>query len=433
LCLSKSEKIKNSLKKTKEKRKTQICRVFELKIQTNKLSKTTLYYLNRLFLEAKWYENSVISDIQKNLNDEYAKNKIVPIKYIYNMEQRNLYILSSQMKQGINKKIQGSLRTLSSLKKKKKKVGRLKYRKSVDSIDLKQYGITYKLKKNKLSLQGFPNILPLTLNSMKQLNIQDIELANAKLIKTFDGFYLKITTYMPKSEQKKNDKIIGLDMGIKNQITLSNGLSFQYKISETKKLKRLQRKLSKKKGTKEEKSKNFNKQLKKVKKEYKKITHQRNNINNHIFSYLKEYKYICMQDEMIKSWHSTKMFGRTIQYTGIGKLKAKLKNLDASNVLSRTVATTKTCIYCNNKYSISLKERKYNCPECHKKYNRDIGSAINMILFSFEEERIPMEDRKFKTTPVEKQTSVLKKWKKIHGLNVSYTSWKQEASPFRVG
>lgn len=228
--------------------------------------------------------------------------------------------------------------------------------------------------------------------------------------------------------------IIGIDMGIKNQITLSNGLKFKYKIPETKKLKRLQRKLSKKKGIKknEDKSNNFKKTLNKIKKEYQKISHQRENINNHIYGYCKDYQNICMQDEMIKSWHTIKLFGKTIQYSGIGKLKAKLKHLDAACVLDKSVATTKTCIYCGNKYKIKLEDRKYNCPYCHKIYDRDVGSAINMILFSIEKELVPMEDRDFKL--VEKQTSVLNLWNKhIHNLSVSYTSLKQEASPFRVG
>lgn len=179
--------IKTTLKATKAKRKLQTCKVFKLKIKTNKLSNTSIYYLNRLFLEAKWYENSIISDIKNNLNDTYAKNRIIPIKYIDNMEYRHLFLLSSQMKQSINKKIQGNLRTLGKLKKTGHKVGRLKFRKVVNSIDLKQYNITYTLKDNKLTLQGFPNQLPITNNSIKQL--QNSEFANAKLIRKINGYY----------------------------------------------------------------------------------------------------------------------------------------------------------------------------------------------------------------------------------------------------
>lgn len=423
--ISKNDSIKNSLKLTKDRRKNQVCKVFQFKIQSNKLSKTTKYYLNRLFLEAKWYENSVIQNIPSNLNDSYAKSKVINIKYLDSYEARHLFLLSSQMKQSINDKIKSNLQTLSKLKKNHKKVGKLKFRKSVHSIDLKQFGRTYKIINNKLLLQSFPNILPLI--GIEQLDsLKDVELANAKLIRQTDGYYLKVTTYSQK--QELINQIIGIDMGIKEQITLSNGISFKYKVPETKKLKKLQRRLSKKKV----KSKNFYKCLDKVKKEYKKISNQRDNINNHIYGYLKQFKTICMQDEMIKSWHKIRLFGKTIQYSGIGKLKAKLKNLDTSCVLDKSVPTTKTCIYCGYTYKISLKEREYHCPQCQKKYDRDIGSAINMILFSYEKDLVPMDniDREFK--PVERQTSVLSKWNKNYYLNISYTSMKQEASLFRV-
>jgi hypothetical protein len=48
---SKAEKIKQSLKQTKEKRKLQTPKVFQLKLQN--LSKSDIKILNRLFLDAK--------------------------------------------------------------------------------------------------------------------------------------------------------------------------------------------------------------------------------------------------------------------------------------------------------------------------------------------------------------------------------------------
>lgn len=50
---TKNQKIKNSLLATKEKRKTQSCKVFELKIVNNQLNQTQIEFLNRIFLEAK--------------------------------------------------------------------------------------------------------------------------------------------------------------------------------------------------------------------------------------------------------------------------------------------------------------------------------------------------------------------------------------------
>ncbi len=133
-------------------------------------------------------------------------------------------------------------------------------------------------------------------------------------------------------------------MGIKEQITLSNGVGFSYNIKESKQLKKLQRRLSKKRGSKkiEKKSNNFYKTVSKLKKEYKKVSNKRANINNHIFGLIEGYKFISMQDEMIKSWHKHKIFGKKIQYSGLGAIKSKVRNLESHriNVLARSLPTT---------------------------------------------------------------------------------------------
>jgi len=53
-------KIKNSLKITKEKRKNQDVIVFKIKIDKNKLNNNTIKILNTMFLEAKWLYNHII-------------------------------------------------------------------------------------------------------------------------------------------------------------------------------------------------------------------------------------------------------------------------------------------------------------------------------------------------------------------------------------
>jgi hypothetical protein len=68
--MTKAEKIKQSLKQTKEKRKLQTPKVFQLKLQN--LSKSDLDTLDRLFLEAKWFYNYLIADIENRHNSTHA-------------------------------------------------------------------------------------------------------------------------------------------------------------------------------------------------------------------------------------------------------------------------------------------------------------------------------------------------------------------------
>ena len=59
----KNLKIKDTLRATKERRSQMDCRVFSVKIQENRLSKTKLEKLTRCFLEAKWLYNAILAEL----------------------------------------------------------------------------------------------------------------------------------------------------------------------------------------------------------------------------------------------------------------------------------------------------------------------------------------------------------------------------------
>lgn len=97
---TKNETIKATLKSTRDKRKTQICRVYETKIDQSHLNHATQEHLNRLFLEGKWLRNHVLS--QKKIFGIDDKISEVPVKVKDIFEIRELNCLSSQMRQSIN-------------------------------------------------------------------------------------------------------------------------------------------------------------------------------------------------------------------------------------------------------------------------------------------------------------------------------------------
>lgn len=105
--------------------------------------------------------------------------------------------------------------TYLRLRKKGLKVGRLKFKKECNEINLKQYGHTYAIKgKNKIRVQ---NIGVLTVNGLEQINLDEVEFANAKLIQKSSGFYIHLIVYTNKQPQSNTEKeVIGLDFIIKN-------------------------------------------------------------------------------------------------------------------------------------------------------------------------------------------------------------------------
>ena len=105
---TKNQTIKQTLQATRARWKTQVCRVYELKLTKAKLSPRSRAHLARLFLEGKWFYNWIVS--QADVLDVVTKVQSVPVKVGAAFEDRPLMCLSSQMKQGLVTKTQHSFR-----------------------------------------------------------------------------------------------------------------------------------------------------------------------------------------------------------------------------------------------------------------------------------------------------------------------------------
>jgi transposase len=345
-------------------------KVYALKIDESHLNFLQKKWLNRIFLEAKWFYNYAIGRDDLFTLDLKLKNVLCKNKEGTD-EWRKLECLSSQMKLGLYSRIIDSIKGLSVLKKKGFQVGRIKFTKNIDSIPLSQFKNTWSIQNGRIRIQGLKKTL--SVSGLDQIP-KEAEFANAILFKKVSGYYIHVTTHLPKQERIKTGRDVGLDFGIKDNIVTSDGEKFNVKIPESKKLKSLQRRFSKKaKG-----SKQRFKVQKQVKKEYEKITNQKKDRVNKIVSHLiKEYDTIYMQDEMIKQWHSG-LFGKQVQNSALGAIKARLKSRGSVRIISRSFPTTKMCYNCGAINQISLTERTYKC-SCGLEEDRDIKAAKTIL------------------------------------------------------
>ena len=278
----------------------------------------------------------------------------------------------------------------SLIKNKFQNHGQLNFKSELNCIPLKQYGNSYVFKSfNKVRISGISG--KLLVRTGNQLQIAD-ELANANLIKKPDGYYLKVTAYINKENYKQietNGKEIGLDFGIKTNITTSEGEKIDVSVEESDRLKKLQRKQFRQvKG-----SNNRYKTIKKIQREYQKLSNKKQDKANKIVSKLKRYETIVIQDEQISNWHRT--YGRTVQHSCMGLIKSKLKQLPQTIVLDKWIPTTKWCPRCGRLHDMSTDVRTYVC-ECGYHEDRDVHSANNMITIKdliLTNISVPMERR----------------------------------------
>lgn len=376
MSTGKNATIAESLKETREKRKGQHCRVFTMKIDMKSLSSVQREVLKMQFVEAKWITNEALasSDLFK-----YTAGKTVKRKDRDGNEVETvLQYVGSQMKQSIVDELLSNVKTLSTQKKNGRSVGKIRFKRQVTAINLKQYGSTHRITGQKhIAIQKVPGKIKVF--GLHQLmssrgNIK-FEIANAKLLNTPHGYFIAITAYSKKIKRAHNEQEIGIDFGISTNITLSNGRQFHATVQEGERLKRLQRKFAKQqKG-----SKRRYKTLLLIKSEYQKLTNQKNDIANKIVSEILKFEHIYMQDENLTGWK--KLFGRQVHHSVMGRVKAKLKP-HLTYLLPRNAPTTKLCTACGTIHrNMTLATRMFTCG-CGIIEDRDIHAAQNMIVMS---------------------------------------------------
>lgn len=249
-----------------------------------------------LFVEGKWFYNHVLA-MKKNGIKLRAINP-TNIKEVKHFDKnRNevisrLKTLSSQEKQAIITRMISNEKTIASLIKNKfQNHGQLQFKSDLTCIPLKQYGNTYSFKScNKVKIAGISGTV--LVKTGDQLQSVD-ELANANLIKRADGYYLKVTAFINKEnfkDVKKNGKEIGLDFGIKTNLTTSEGEKIDVSVGESDRLKKLQREMFRRtKG-----SNNRHKTINLIQREYLKLSNKKKDKANKIVSKLKRYSTIVI-------------------------------------------------------------------------------------------------------------------------------------------
>lgn len=355
---------------------------FALKIQVNKLSAKTLNRLSMCFVEAKWLRNYIISFLETHNLKEFDR-KTVNISHKDkdgNDVEVVLENLSSQMRTAVIDWVKDDLNKLHAKKVKGQKVGRLKYTSVVNSIPLTQYRNTFRFNDDftKLSLQRFGQKIRFKGGEQIRNLKGDFDIQCAKLIRNAEGYFLHVTVYTEKEETEAVSDEIGIDFGVKDFLTFSNGEKIPSAITGKQaeileRIKTVQRSLSRK----VRRSKNWFKTKFKLDKLYQKLKNIKEDISNKLVHTLKNRKNVVIQDEQIHSWF--KRFGKKLQHGILGRVKTKLSRLENCHVISKWLPTTQLCPKCFSVHKMPLNVRTYNC-ECGYSRDRDIHAANNMLL-----------------------------------------------------
>ena len=217
---------------------------------------------------------------------------------------------------------------------------------------------------------------------------------------SFDGkyWYLSYTEDVETQVAKLPDYTdgVGIDLGIKTLATVSDGTkvpnikTFRRVRVLNKRLKRIQRKVSRKylinKCNKHNKTKNIIKLERRIKLIHRSLKNIR---INHIRKFVSELvekqpQYIAIEDLNVKGMMRNKHLAKDIANCSFYTIKEHLvKKAKGRNIIVRLVdrfyPSSKTCSNCGSyKKNLKLSQRVYHCNSCQVKIDRDFNASLNI-------------------------------------------------------
>jgi len=222
------------------------------------------------------------------------------------------------------------------------------------------------------------------------------KIKNCTFIKTPTGKYFVSITFQVEGSYPERDidyeNSIGMDMGLKDLVVLSDGTKVEapkvFRKYE-KKLKHAQKKLS----NKVQGSKNWEKAKLEVARIHEKIKNIREDFLHKLTKEISENQADVFVVEtlnirgMLKNRKLSKSISDASWYQFKTFLKYKVERLGKKIIeIGMFEPSSKTCSVCGYKNEdLELSDREWVCPECGTVHDRDINAAINIRQFGIEQ------------------------------------------------
>ena len=336
--------------------------------------------LNKHFGSVRWSYNYFLNQRK----EEYLNNKksITYTKQSSFLTQLKRQEETEWLKETNAQTLQYSLKCLEmsyqNFFNKRTQFPRFKSRKSRNSFTVPQH---VKNEGNKIHFPKFNEGIKMIM----ERNIKG-KIKKATLSKTPTGkYFVSILTEKEYTPSVKTNQSVGIDLGIKDFLVLSNGT----KIKNHRFLKHYERLLTKNQKHLSRKTKGSNryeKQRIKAAKIHEKITNSRMDlIHKTTLNLVNQFDAICLEDLNVKGMMKNHKLAKSIGDVSWGKFietltyKAEWNEKEIIHI-DRFFPSSKTCSKCgyiNN--SLTLKDRTWTCKECDEVLDRDFNAAINIL------------------------------------------------------
>lgn len=208
-------------------------------------------------------------------------------------------------------------------------------------------------------------------------------------------YYISLLCKEEIAELPKTNSAIGIDLGITDFAILSDSQKIdnnKFTSKMAKKLKREQRKLSrrallaKQKGINLFEASNYQKQKRKVARLHEKVMNQRTDFLNKLSTeIIKNHDIICIEDlntkGMLRNHKLAKSISDVSWSSFVTKLQYKADWYGRKIIkVDKWFPSSQICSNCGHEDGKkSLKIREWTCPICHAHHDRDINASINIL------------------------------------------------------
>ena len=376
----------------------QVLRSYKYRIYPTKVQ---AQYLNQVFGSVRFVWNKLVANFNSYSNE--GPNQPMSEKILKDNPEFSWLndSISYALQQKSNDFVEAKKQFFS--KTRKAKLGRMKFKKKGVSKD------SFRIPGQQI---GFNKCINFETGRLKITKMSPIKM---KIDRKFSGQLKSITVSKNKCDQyfvsvlveedvelKQNTgRSIGIDLGLKELMILSNGMKIDnpkwFRKSQAK-LKRAQQHFSRKQIG----SNRRQKQKMKVAKIYQKITAQRNYVHHVLSSWLVEnYDVICVENLNVKGMMKNRKLAKSIQDVGWSSLVSMIRYKSTwygktFHQIDRFFASSKTCSSCGHKLNeMNLSIREWTCPNCGEIHDRDLNAATNILnrglgdLYGLKSEELP--------------------------------------------
>ena len=361
-------------------------------------SKKQVTDLNNQFELCRWVYNKTL-EIRKNAWEQehksvslYDSNKALT-QWI--KEKPELKKVFSQVMQDCQMRVDLAYKSFFRRVKAKQNPGypRFKGFGRYDSMTFKQMGFNLNPANNTLYLSKTGRV-PIILHRPLLGIIKTCTIQKTQTDKWFVSFSCDIERPAP---LYKTGKVVGMDLGLKTFIQISDGTEREnprfFKKAQ-KDMKTVQRKLSK--FPKGDRSPERQKVKKAVAKVHERIRNKRDDFcHKTTLKLVREYDFIAHEDLNIKNMLEEKKYSKSIADASWAKLITLLsyKAVEAGKI-TRPVNprnTSQQCSQCLALVPKRIEDRVHNCPHCGLSIDRDLNASYNILRLGLESVERPMQ------------------------------------------